>query len=270
MPGAEDQVRPAAVAGKFYPDEAKILREMVTHLLRNAATHVETVPKGIIAPHAAYAYSGPIAGSAYAALANPTGIKRVVLFGPSHYTGFPGLALSGTGAFETPLGRVAIDRETEQKLLSMPQVQVIPAAHGHEHCLEVQLPFLQQTLRDFRIVALLVGDAPDDEVAQVMESIWGGPETLFVISSDLSHYLDYESASLLDRETADAIEQLRPADILDEQACGHTGVRAFLWAARHHGLQGKTLDLRNSGDTSGRRDHVVGYGAFAFTAIPKG
>jgi MEMO1 family protein len=258
------------MADRFYPADPQKLRKIVEYHLRHAVVLLDQAPKGIIAPHAAYLYSGPIAGSAYAALAHKNEIRRVIVIGPSHYTAIPGLGLSGVSAWKTPLGSVPLDAQAKEKLLTLPQVQLFEAAHAREHCLEVQLPFLQQSLKDFQIVPLLVGHVEDTEVTEVIEALWGGPETLFVISSDLSHYLDYDSACRIDEKTAEAIEQLRPSDISGDQACGHIGVRAFLWAARHHGLRAKTLDVRNSGDSSGRRDQVVGYGAFAFLDPEKG
>jgi AmmeMemoRadiSam system protein B len=257
-------VRPPAMANRFYPGDPEELRKAVEHYLRSAPVSLDRAPKAIITPHAGYAYSGPIAGSAYASLAHRNDIRRVVLIGPSHYVAIPGLGLSGVTAWHTPLGDVPVDAQAKEKLLTMPQVQLADGAHAREHCLEVQLPFLQQSLQNFQIVPLIVGLIDESLVTEVIEALWGGPETLFVISSDLSHYLDYDSACNIDEQTAEAIEQLRPTDISDDKCCGNTGVRAFLRAARNHKLRAIRLDLRNSGDTSGRRDQVVGYGAFGF------
>jgi AmmeMemoRadiSam system protein B len=269
VPGDAKDTRPPAMADRFYPGDAQKLRKTVEHHLRHAVVSLDQAPKGIIVPHAAYSYSGPIAGSAYAALAHKNEIRRVVMIGPSHYAAIAGLGLSGASAWQTPLGTVPVDAQAKEQLLTMPQVQLAEATHAREHCLEVQLPFLQQSLENFQIVPLLVGQVEDIEVTEVIEALWGGPETLFVISSDLSHYLDYDSACRVDAQTAESIEQLRPSEISDDQACGNTGVRAFLWAARHHDLRAKILDVRNSGDSSGRRDQVVGYGAFAFLELGK-
>lgn len=222
-------------------------------------------PKALIAPHAGYIYSGPVAGSAYAQLAaGSEAIQRVVLLGPSHRLPFYGLAYSQAEAFVTPLGRVPVDREAYEAIADLPQARAFEAPFQGEHCLEVQLPFLQVLLADFRLVPFLVGEATTVEVAEILERLWGGDETLIVVSSDLSHYLDYGTARRLDGATSQAIAALNPAAIGDEDACGRVPVKGLLRAARHHGLTCRVLDLRNSGDTAGPRDRVVGYGAFAF------
>ncbi len=256
--------RPSVVAGTFYPKERAQLNQMIDEFLAAANVLLDHKPKAVIAPHAGYIYSGPIAGSAFATVARENEIKRVVLGGPSHRVAFTGLALSGSAGFATPLGIVPVDREAGQKLAALPQVRVFDAAHAHEHSLEVELPFLQKILGRFTLVPLVVGDATDTEVGQALDLLWGGPETLLVISSDLSHYHDYETANKLDRQTAAAIEHLRPADIGFEQACGRIPICGLLWAAQKRGMVAQILDLRNSGDTAGSRDRVVGYGAFAF------
>jgi hypothetical protein len=224
-----------------------------------------TVPKAIIVPHAGYIYSGPIAASAYARIQPARGrITRVVLLGPAHRVGFHGLALSSADCFQTPLGRITVDQEAVKKISGLPQVQVMDAAHMQEHSLEVHLPFLQEVLGEFSLVPLVVGDAEPSEVAEVLEALWGGPETLIVISSDLSHYHDYKTAQRLDRATSEAIEQLRLEDIQYDHACGRNPVSGLLQVARQRGLKAKTIDLRNSGDTAGTPDRVVGYGAYIF------
>jgi MEMO1 family protein len=263
-PADSKNVRLPAMADRFYPGDPVTLRKTVEHHLRHGLVSIDEAPKAIIAPHAAYIYSGPIAGSAYAPLAHKNEIRRVVLIGPSHYMAIYGMGLSGVTAWQTPLGTVPVDAEAKDKLLSMSLVHTADVAHAREHCLEVQVPFLQRSLKNFQIVPLLAGRVEDVEVTRIIEALWGGPETLFVISTDLSHYLDYESARRIDEKTAKAIEQLRPMDIANEQCCGSTGVRGFLWAARNHHLRVVNLDVRNSGDSSGRHDQVVGYGAFAF------
>jgi AmmeMemoRadiSam system protein B/AmmeMemoRadiSam system protein A len=256
--------RPAAVAGSFYPSAATLLRAEVRSYLRSAEEwNASMRPKAVIVPHAGYVYSGPIAASAYAALANLRDIRRVVLLGPAHRVPVRGLALPDVDAFETPLGAVPIDADAVHCLLALPQVVVRAGAHANEHCLEVQLPFLQETLGNFTLVPLVVGDASAGEVAEVLDTVWGGPETLIVISSDLSHYLPYDVARRTDASTARAIAVLDPT--LDQaHACGATPVNGLLAAARKHGLRAELLDLRNSGDTAGDRAHVVGYGAWAF------
>jgi AmmeMemoRadiSam system protein B len=259
------------VAGQFYPDDPAELRDMVEGFLREAKVEQPlATPKAIIAPHAGYIYSGPIAASAYARLgAARDTVKRVVLLGPSHRVPFRGLAASSAEAFATPLGPVPVDAEGVRELLSLSQVAVLDQAHAYEHSLEVHLPFLQVVLADFKIVPLVVGDASDEEVAEVIEALWGGDETRFVISSDLSHYLDYTTAQKLDQATARAIESLKPQNVGVEQACGRIPVRGLLHAARRHGLRVRTADLRNSGDTAGPRHQVVGYGAWTFEEAAK-
>ncbi len=259
------QVRPAACAGRFYPAEPQILRAMVRDYLRSARPSTAPAPKAIIAPHAGYIYSGPIAGTAYAALGRDRKvIRRIVLLGPSHYTALHGLATSSADAFATPLGQVPLDRPAVRTAESLPHVKVSDAAHEPEHCLEVQLPFLQLVLDEFTLVPLLVGDTEPPEVARVLAALWGGPETRVVVSSDLSHYQGYHAAMALDAATARAIESLRAEDVEDDGACGCRPIRGLLHQAREVRLTAQTLDLRNSGDTAGPRDQVVGYGAFAF------
>ncbi len=258
-------VRPAAVAGRFYPGHPLDLRQLISALLANCPAASTPPPKAIVAPHAGYIYSGPVAASAYALWRNPAdSTHRVVLLGPSHFHAFDGLAASGAEAFSTPLGLVPVDTEGARLACTLPQVRVLDAVHEMEHSLEVQLPFLQVVLKNFTVVPLLAGNARAEEVAQVLELFWGDPETRFVISSDLSHYLDWQDAHQVDERTAKAIEQLDPEAITEEQACGRVPIRGLLRAAAHRGAQARTIDLRNSGDTAGSRLRVVGYGAFAF------
>ena len=256
--------RQPAVAGSFYPAGALELRATIERLLRAARPAVLS-PKALIAPHAGYIYSGPVAATAFATLApRAAQIKRVVLLGPSHFVPLRGLALPDADSFETPLGRVMLDRNAVAQLSHMPEVMVLDAAHAREHSLEVQLPFLQVALPDFTLVPLAVGFAPPEQVAAVLELLWGGRETLIVISSDLSHYRDYDGAAVIDAETAQAIEDLE-GDVLDgEHACGCHPIRGLLHVARARGLHVVPLDRRNSGDTAGDKRRVVGYGAWAF------
>lgn len=260
-------VRPPAVSGLFYPASAEELRAAVEGYLRLAPARNGTpAPKAIIAPHAGYVYSGPIAGSAFQTFAGAAAVspvERVVLLGPSHFVPFRGLALPGHESFGTPLGTVKLQGAGAQAALRLPQVRIIPEAHVREHSLEVELPFLQVLLEDFELVPLVVGEAEPEEVAEVLDRLWGGAETLIVISSDLSHYLPYDEARRVDRETADAILALRgPLD--PGQACGAGPINGLLMAARIRGLTAQLLDLRNSADTAGDPSRVVGYGAFAF------
>lgn len=260
------QIREPAVAGLFYPDDPVLLQQQLDGLLKQES-RVETSPKALIVPHAGYIYSGPVAASAYTQLIPiREQIQRVVLLGPAHRVGFQGLAASSAQYFSTPLGLIQIDQAGMDDILMLPQVRVMDEAHREEHSLEVQLPFLQAVLdKAFRLIPLVVGEATPGEVAEVIEKLWGGPETLFLISSDLSHYHDYETARRLDSATSTAIEQLNPEAIDYQQACGRNPVTGLLLAARHHQLRARTLDLRNSGDTAGSRDRVVGYGAYAFS-----
>jgi len=258
-------VRPAAVAGMFYPGTPAVLAAAVHAYLAGAGSDDPVLPKALIVPHAGYVYSGPVAAPAYRCLAaGRSSIKRVVLLGPVHRVPIRGLALPAAEAFVTPLGTLAVDADAVARALELPQVRVSEAAHALEHSLEVQLPFLQTVLDEFRIVLFAVGDATAEEVAQVIDRLWGGPETLIVISSDLSHYHPYAAAHRIDRGTATAILALDSA--LDhEQACGATPINGFALCARRHGLKPRLLDLRNSGDTAGDKSRVVGYAAFAFT-----
>jgi MEMO1 family protein len=257
-------VRPAAVAGMFYPENPSVLHNDIQSMLSKATLKSHT-PKAVIVPHAGYIYSGPVAASAYAQLAPLRDrIRRVILLGPCHRVPLRGLAATSADYFETPLGSVEIDREAIDRIISLPQVQMFDSTHAQEHSLEVQLPFLQEVLADFTLVPLVVGDADAEEVDEVLELLWGGDETLFVISSDLSHYHDYRSARELDSRTSHAIEQLDGNSIQYGDACGRNPVIGLLLAARKHHLKAITLDLRNSGDTAGDRSRVVGYGAWAF------
>jgi hypothetical protein len=193
-------------------------------------------------------------------------INRIILIGPSHYISFDGLALPSDTKFATPFGDVPVEMEAVKQLRALPQVQVFDPAHEQEHCLEVELPFLQRTLKDFQIVPLVVGEASDDEIREVLNLLWGGPETRIVISSDLSHYHGYEAARRLDRTTVEQIESRRGGQLTGNHACGYRAIRGFLKAAEAHGLTVETVDLRNSGDTAGPRDRVVGYGAMLFAS----
>ena len=257
-------VREPAVAGTFYPSEAGELAASVRRYLAAASTEAPA-PKALIVPHAGYVYSGPVAATAYARIAGARGkITRVVLIGPCHRVPLDGFAVGPWQAFSTPLGEVPVDEAAIEKLLALPTVRVLDSAHRLEHCLEVQLPFLQEALGDFTVVPIVAGEATAAQVAEVLDLLWGGPETLIVVSSDLSHYYDYETARRLDGKTSRAIEDLRPEAIGHEQACGRVPITGLLVVARRRGLTAETLDLRNSGDTAGPRTEVVGYGAYAF------
>ena len=258
--------REPAVAGTFYPDSPAELRALVERLLREAAP-APVAPKALIAPHAGYVYSGPIAASAYATLGERARlVRRVVLLGPSHFVPFRGIALPEATAFRTPLGSVELDSRAFDLVADRPGVIRSAQAHEREHSLEVQLPFLQVALPEFRLVPLAVGHASPAEVAAILDALWGGPETLVVVSSDLSHYRQYDAAMAIDAETARAIEQLELKPLDGENACGCHPINGLLEVARRRGLRVVALDRRNSGDTAGDRRRVVGYGAWAFTA----
>ena len=259
-------IRRPAVAGAFYPGPAGELETAVKGYLAAAEAPVgEAVPKAIIAPHAGYIYSGPVAAAAYLRLAPAKdSITRVVLLGPCHRVLIDGLALSAAEAFATPLGDIPIDRQAAGLISDMPQVRVFEAAHMDEHSLEVHLPFLQVVLADFSLVPLAVGRASAVDVAEVLEKLWGGEETLIVVSSDLSHYLPYDEACELDARTCKAVEALDGDAIGDAQACGRIPMKGLLFEARRRQMSVSTVDLRNSGDTAGPRGQVVGYGAWIF------
>jgi len=258
------KTREPAVAGMFYPADARQLTRTISELMSDTEANGETV-KAIIAPHAGYVYSGPIAASAYARLSNCAGtIERVLLLGPAHRVSLHGLAACSAESFATPLGNVAVDMEAVQDILTLPQAAMSDEAHASEHSLEVHLPFLQMICPGLRIVPLVVGQATADEVAEVLERLWGGEETVIVVSSDLSHYHDYATAHTLDAATAEAIERLDPTSLRYDSACGQIAILGLLQVARKKGLRAHTVDLRNSGDTAGSRDRVVGYGAFVF------
>ena len=259
-------IRQPAVAGMFYPGDKAELHLSIGTYLKEAVqkyTEPQEVPKAIIVPHAGYIYSGPVAASAYARLLPAKDqIHRVILLGPSHQVPFRGLASSSATHFVTPLGQIPLDRQVIEKLETLPQVVQLDEAHALEHSLEVHLPFLQEVLTDFSLVPLVVGDTRPEEVAEALEAVWNGPETLIVISSDLSHYHDYATAQKMDEATSRAIEALQPESIHYDDACGRNPVNGLLELARRKGLHAKTVDLRNSGDTAGPRDQVVGYGAY--------
>jgi len=257
-------LRPPAVAGLFYPDDPKELRRTVEAFLARVKPEGEA-PKAAVVPHAGFIYSGPIAASVYARLAPLKGrIKRLVLIGPAHRMAIRGLAAPSVEAFESPLGRIALDREAIARIAKLPQVKIDDAPHRLEHCLEVQLPFIIACLGQVLLVPLLAGEADAREVADVIELLWDGPETLVLISSDLSHYHDYGTARRMDAATSEAIEALDETRIGWDDACGRIPISGLLQVARKRGLKARTVDLRNSGDTAGSKHEVVGYGGYVF------
>ena len=254
--------RQPAVAGSFYPADSQALGAMVDAMLREAGTGLPA-PKALIVPHAGYIYSGPVAASGYACLLNRDApFSRVVLLGPAHRVPFQGLAVSTATSFATPLGDVPLDQTVIRELETMTQIHFMDAAHELEHSLEVQLPFLQRTLGKFSLVPLVVGKASAADVAGVLELAWSGPDTLVIVSSDLSHYHSYATATRMDRETSTLIEALDYQALDYNHACGSTPVAGLLLYARQHDMTVTMLDLRNSGDTAGPKDRVVGYGAY--------
>ncbi len=253
--------RQAAVAGTFYPHDAKELRSQIVELLETNSRQ-GSAPKVLIVPHAGYLYSGPVAATAYSQLRSIADrIDRVVLLGPSHRVPLDGIALPESEAFATPLGEVVVDNKACKQLMSLDQICESEQAHMMEHSLEVHLPFLQVVLPKFKIVPMLVGNAEPEEVAEAVECIWGDKETLIVVSSDLSHYHPYEEAEELDAQTTQAIKEL-DCHLDGEQACGCVAINGLMVAAKAHNLHVSVIDLRNSGDTAGCREHVVGYGAY--------
>lgn len=267
-------IRPAAVSGMFYPGEASALASDVAAYLAAAKPQGDVRrPKAIIAPHAGYVYSGPIAASIYARLAPLRGkVRRVVLAGPAHRVYVRGAAIPSVSAFASPLGDVPLDGEALARLRALDFVEVSDRAHALEHSLEVHVPFLQSVLgtatsgagsSTFWLVPVVVGNASSEEMARLFDELWGGDETLIVVSSDLSHYMPYEAARIRDGRTAQAILALRDS-LEPDEACGAAPINGLLRAARRRAMVPEQVDLRNSGDTAGDRSRVVGYGAFAF------
>jgi len=260
--------RPPAVAGTFYPADPMALRKSVGHYLEEARKSPRPrgpMPKALIVPHAGFVYSGSVAARAYALLEpHASRVRRVVLIGPSHRVAFRGLAVPTSAAFDTPLGPASVDSGFRDALVRLPFVSAFDEAHRFEHSLEVQLPFLQSVLNDFEVMPVTVGDASPHMVAEVLDACWDDERTVIIVSTDLSHYLDYEGAKRRDGRTARAIERLDPESISEMDACGRRAVQGVLEIARRRGLSVEPLDLRSSGDTAGPRDEVVGYGAWAF------
>lgn len=257
-------IRKEAVAGTFYPADKEQLKLMLTHYL-NDAPQADKVPKAIIVPHAGYIYSGPIAATAYARLlSNNQLIKKVLLIGPSHRVGFQGLALSTADQFSTPLGNIQVATEMVEQLNELPFVHYLDQAHELEHSLEVHLPFLQAVLTDFSLIPVVAGDATADQVCQLIEIFWERDDILVVISSDLSHFHDYQTAQRLDKQTSEIIEKLHYEKLDSFSACGKVPVSGLMALAKKKQLQIKNIDLRNSGDTAGSNDlnRVVGYGSY--------
>jgi AmmeMemoRadiSam system protein B len=258
-------VRPPAVAGAFYPGESATLSRTVDQLIADAESVAGIQPKALIVPHAGYIYSGSTAAAAYATLAPWSKIiHRVILLGPTHRVAVEGIALPEAEVFSTPLGQIRLDAQAIAGIADLPQIVFSDKAHAFEHSLEVHLPFLQRVLEHFTLVPLAVGDAVPEAVAEVLDLLWGGPETLIVVSSDLSHFLPYATAQQVDAETCRHILNLE-THIDPEQACGAYPINGLLLAARQRRLTPTLLSLCNSGDTAGDKARVVGYASFSFT-----
>lgn len=266
-------VREPAVAGTFYPADPAELTRLVDRLLAGAHGRLPdewlgAAPKALVVPHAGYEYSGAIAALAYARIAKARAtIRRVVLLGPAHRVRLSGLALPEAPAFGTPLGPVPVDTVAAKALRGLAQVTGDRAAHALEHSLEVQLPFLQRVLDEYAVLPLVVGDATPAQVAQVLDAVWGGPETTVVVSSDLSHYLEYAEAQDADLDTVERMLSLA-GPLEPRQACGARAVNGLLAGAAGRRLQPSLLGMANSGDTAGDRRRVVGYAALAFAEPP--
>ena len=258
-------VRPASAAGLYYPKDADGLRLALRALLGAKTAAVARVPKALVVPHAGYSYSGSVAASGYHTLDSAAArarILHVVLLGPSHRVPMRGLAMPSWDAYSTPVGKVPVDDAARQRLRELGLAGVADAPHTLEHSLEVQLPFLQSLLDDFDLLPIAVGSAPAEQVCRALEAVWGGPETLIVVSSDLSHHHTYVEAQALDEATAQLI-LARRSDLSDAQACGAGGINGLMAAARHKGLEVRMLERRSSGDATGDNAFVVGYGSFA-------
>ncbi len=255
------KVRPPAAAGLFYASDPDRLRASVAELIGAVEASASVAPKALIAPHAGYVYSGSVAAEAFARLrAGAHAIKRVVLIGPAHFVPVRGIAAPTVDAFATPLGRIPVDRQALAAIADL--VVEADAPHAPEHSLEVEVPFLQALLPSFALVPLVIGDASTQKVAEVLRRLWGGPETAIVVSSDLSHYHDYDTARRLDAATAATIERGEWQSLGPREACGFLAVAGLIMETNRRGLVPRRLALRNSGDTAGGRERVVGYGAW--------
>jgi MEMO1 family protein len=269
VPEPRLSVRRPAVAGSFYPRGPRELEETIKALMPRASKSGESGLVGVVAPHAGYAYSGPVAASAFADIsASGQDFDRVLLIGPPHYVPVPGIAAPSSQAFATPLGDIEIDQDAITALLDAGLVSVDDRAHAPEHSLEVELPFLQHVLGRFTLIPLLVGDASPQQVASVIGSVLD-ERTLLVVSTDLSHYLDDASARARDLKSAETIERFDFTRLGPYDACGFASLNGALCAGQQQSWRIERLDLRNSGDTSGDRSRVVGYGAWAFSAPPR-
>ena len=260
--GTPMNIREAAVAGSFYEADANCLQQHVMALLTGAHTDTPFSPQALIVPHAGYVYSGSTAAQAYRALApRADKIERVILFGPAHRVSLQGMAVPSVDAFATPLGNVPLDRTRIQQAAALPGVCVSDEAHRLEHSLEVQLPFLQSVLGQFSLVPIVVGHCDAQRVAALMDTLWGGQETLLVVSTDLSHFHTYDKAVQLDTLTCDRL-RAKENTFSGEDACGAYALNGLMSTLHCRSLQVELVALCNSGDSAGSMDRVVGYGAF--------
>ena len=263
-------IRPPSAAGLYYPRDADGLRLALRTLLASRTTAITRIPKALVVPHAGYAYSGTVAASGFHTLEAPLAretLRHVILLGPSHRVPMRGIALPSWDCYETPCGEVPVNDAARRRLRELGLAGLADAPHALEHSLEVQLPFLQAVLEDFDVLPIAVGLAPAEQVARALEAVWGGPETLIVVSSDLSHHHTHAEALQIDDQTARSI-LARRSDLSDAQACGAAGLNGLLECARRKGLEVELLDRRTSGDASGDCSRVVGYGSFALYATP--
>jgi AmmeMemoRadiSam system protein B len=256
------KIRETAVAGTFYEASEGALRLQLASLMAEVQAPAVDRPKVLIVPHAGYIYSGATAAQAYATVAHLSAdITRVVLFGPAHSVHLQGMALPDTDAFATPLGMVPIDRESVLRACALPRVCLSDEAHRLEHSLEIQLPFVQTLLGEFSLVPVVVGHCTAQAVAVVMDALWGGPETLLIVSTDLSHFHTYEEASAIDKRTCQRLLD-KDTSLDGHDACGAYALNGLMSSAHCEALKIQQLALCNSGDNAGNKDRVVGYGAF--------
>ncbi|MEY3220641.1 MAG: hypothetical protein RIT27_1998 [Pseudomonadota bacterium] len=257
-------IRKPILAGFFYPDEPLFLIHTIEELLKEIPP-TDISPKALIVPHASYEYAGKIMATAYASLLKKHfQIKNVVLLGISHHTSFRGIAVTSKTAYLTPLGQIPVEESTVMKLLQYPQIIMFDEAHIKEHCLELQLPFLQVILQSFSLIPLVVGDISSNNISEVLKILWGNQETLVIVTSNLSYYHHYNTAQQLDQMNATLIETLRWQDLKHDQTCSSPLMGGLLQVAQQKALTAKTFAICNSGDTIGTKDRVVGYGAFGF------
>jgi len=269
------KIRHPAVASMFYPGKPADLLNSVRKYLSDADAEQSTVKfkndensvRALIVPHAGYIYSGKIAASAYQLLQrNKYHFKRVLLLGPAHRLCLQGAAFPNEEVFETPLGSIILDKTRMKKLAAeFSWISFNEKAHAEEHSLEVQLPFLQETIADFELLPLVVGEMDSLQIAEMIQQFSTDLETLIVISTDLSHFHNYQTAYEKDALTANAIELLEPQKISSEDACGVYPLRGALVAALQNKWKIHRMGLCNSGDTTGDYGRVVGYGAWALT-----